>query len=166
MSRSDNIPDVSSMRSSDLSGFQASSRRSESPSRKRVPADETKAQEIKRYVDSILSDPKKYYQLNNVILFPPFSPFFKTVTNKIEKKFEFVENMLRKWTKLIKEMIKNCVVYIKSVEVFANQLVVDKLYFNDNKELQILCGLLAQFLKEHDIYMEVFTKILDNSIYT
>jgi len=133
--------------------------------KKSLSRGDIKAKELKESMDELLKDPEVFFENNNVLRFPAYSPMFKFQTQKIEKKFEMIEGMMRRWSKMLKQIKADCVAYIKSTEALANQLCIDKMYFSDNKELQDILALLAQFLKENNIYMDVFSKILQTSVY-
>ena len=123
-----------------------------------------KTSELETLMNSILDNPEKFYQYNNITKLPKFSPFSKMKVHKIEKRLEGTELILQKWAKSLKQVNKSCEGYYKSIEAFVNQLLLDKNHFGENKELQYLISLVAHFLKEKATYSEVFTKIITNSI--
>lgn len=96
-------------------------------------------------------------------LFPP-SPYSKIKLSSIEKHLDETEVLLRKWAKSIKLVNTACLGYVKSLDTFGNQLLSDKKFFEYNKELQNIVSLVAQFLKETAVYLEVFTKVVTSSI--
>jgi len=127
--------------------------------------EEEKLSALKSYMNELLQNPNEYYQSNDILLFSEFSPYFNKATQKIERKIDNVEHMMKKWAKLLKHMTQTGRDYIKAITDFGEQLIPDKLLFENNKEIQMLFDLLSQFLKEHVTYMEVFIKILESSIY-
>ena len=120
--------------------------------------------EIQHMLGDILNDKTKFQELNNLITIGPFSPFSKTNVSKAERYIEGAENIVKKWVKQLEETNKNCLAYTKSIESFGNQLLMDKSFFKNNLELQTFMTLIAQVLKEHAVYIEVFTQVVENSI--
>lgn len=120
--------------------------------------------DIENLRKSVIENPELFYKLNNVTRFPPRSPFSKQKFTQIEKHIETVEGLLRKWTKLLKLASTACVGYVKSIEAFSSQLLSDANVFEYNKELQHIVVLVAQFMKENAAYLEIFSKVMDNSV--
>ena len=121
-------------------------------------------QEIQDMLRVILDDPKKFYKLNNIINISPYSPFSKLEMSKTEKYIEGTQNVIKKWTKQLKDINKHNFAYTKAVETFANQLLVDKNFFGQNIEIQSLLMLIAQMLTEQAMYLEEFAETAENSI--
>jgi len=120
--------------------------------------------DLQLMLEDILNNPNKFQEVNNLVKMGPYSPFSKAEVNKSEKYIEGAENIVKKWVKQLEEMNKNCLAYTKSIETFGTQLLMDKSFFKDNIELQTLLTLIAQVLKEHAIYIEVFTQVVQDSI--
>ena len=119
---------------------------------------------LERLLASISENPDWFYTANNLIKLPPYSPFSKTKVSQIEKHLDETETLVKKWTKSLKLQNTSCLAYIKTIESFAGQILLDAKFFDHNKELQHLIVLIAQFLRENAIYLEVFTNVINNSI--
>jgi len=128
----------------------------------KVEQDELK--EIQEMLEGVLGNPGKFQELNNMVNIREYSPFCKAEMIKAEKYIEGTENIIKKWTKQLLEVNKNCMAYTKSIEGFGNQLLMDKCFFKNNIELQTLLALISQIMKEHAIYIEVFTQVVETSI--
>lgn len=120
--------------------------------------------DLGKLISGILENPEVFYNFNNVMRLPPPSPFAKMKVMNVEKRLDEIENLLKKWTTMIKDVNQSCMGYMKSMDAFANQMLSDKAFFESNKELQHIVVLIAQFLKENAVYLEVFTKVINNSI--
>lgn len=128
----------------------------------KIEQDELK--EIQEMLEGVLNEPGKFQELNNMVNLGPHSPFSKAEMIKAEKYIEGAEYIIKKWTKQLLEVNKNCLAYTKSIEGFGNQLLMDKGFFKNNIELQTLLALISQVMKEHAIYIEVFTQVVESSI--
>ncbi len=122
--------------------------------------------EAEKLLHSLLENPEKFFEMNSIMKLGPYSPQAKMNISHIEKNIESIENTMKNWAKSLKEMNKSCSLYTKSIENFADQLMSDKDSFGSNKELTNLLGLISQSLKGHFIYLNMFTRVIENSIYT
>ena len=121
--------------------------------------------DLEKLLGAVVDNPEWFYKVNNVLRLPKASPYSKVKVLQIEKRLDETENLLKRWTKFLKQANMACEGYMKSVDAFANQLLVDKDFFEGNKELQHLVVMVAQFLKENSVYLEVFIKVINNSVY-
>ena len=122
--------------------------------------------EAEKLLHSLMESPEKFFEMNNIMKLGPYSPQAKMNISQIEKNIEGIENTMKNWTKSLKEMNKSCSLYTKSIENFADQLMSDKEAFGSNKELTNLLSLISQSLKGHFVYLNMFTRVIENSIYT
>lgn len=121
--------------------------------------------DLEKLLNGVLDNPEWFYKINNVMRLPKPSPYSKQKVTQIEKRLDETENILKKWTRALKQVNMACTGYMKSIEAFTSQLVSDKDFFEENKEMHHLVVLVAQFLKENAVYLEVFIKVVNNSIY-
>ncbi len=120
--------------------------------------------DVEKLIHGVLENPDWFFKLNNITRLPSRSPFARHKYLQIEKGLDELEGLLRKWTKTFKQADACCQAYAKSLETLGNQFLADKGVFESNKELQNLIVLIAQFIKEGSVYLEGFSKSVNNSV--
>jgi len=124
------------------------------------------ASNAEKIMANIKSNPDEFYETNHLLKFQSYSPFSKMKVQQVEKQIDVKEGLLRKWSRSINEINRTCGEYTKCLDLFGNQLLQDKSSFEKNKEAQYILELIAQFFKENAAYLEVLTKIVNNTVYT
>ncbi len=122
--------------------------------------------EAEKIMANIKNNPEEFYETNHLLKFQSYSPFSKVKVQTIEKQIDAKEAMFRKWSKSVQEINRTCGEYLKSLDLFGNQLLQDKSFFEKNKEIQHIIGLVGQFLKENAAYLEILTKVTNTSVFT
>jgi len=120
--------------------------------------------DVETLINGILENPDWFFKLNNITRLPPRSPFARQKYLQIEKNLDEVENLLRKWSKLLKQVDASCQSYSKSMEALGTQLLADKGFFEYNKELQNLIVIIAQFVKENSSYLDIFSRVMNSTV--
>jgi len=120
--------------------------------------------DVEKLIHGVLENPDWFFKLNNITRLPPRSPFARQKYLQIEKNLDELEGLLRKWTKAFKQTDACCQAYVKSLETLGNQFLADKNTFESNKELQNLIVIIAQFIKEGSVYLEGYSKSVNNSV--
>lgn len=120
--------------------------------------------EFEEAIFEVARNKEKFYKYNDMHNYLADGPISWQKLQLNEKKFDHIETIFKRWASSLNELAKAGNGQFKAVEVFSNQLLVDKDSFQNNKEIYHLMLSFAQFLKEYNTYFEIFLKIVTDSV--